>query len=339
MGRCVTAARGCFGIIGAGVLLLLVGCQKEEPTHSVSPAAVAEAKPPARAPAVPERLVSAETVKPDPSVSAVPAVPAASDTPAIAAVAAVEKPAAGTAEKPAEASTEKPTETKWPPLMSGPSAEEIAAEQHKPLDLGPPLVDHPEQLIRLDPQAPVYVDKEHKQLVIMGRICQRAVPLELFACLRDTKEHEAVVSIDSKALVIHAGLLAVGAEPGSPARFQPKFTPATGQEIEIEVRWKEGGQVRKMSARDMVRNINTKKAMTEKWVFAGSAFWVNPSTGERHYMAEGGDLFCLSNFSGATLDVNIESTSANDDLLYEAFTEHIPELNTPVTLVLTPKTK
>ena len=38
--------------------------------------------------------------------------------------------------------------------------------------------------------------------------------------------------------LIHAGLLATGAKPGHPARFQPEFTPPTGTEIAIELRWK-----------------------------------------------------------------------------------------------------
>jgi hypothetical protein len=33
----------------------------------------------------------------------------------------------------------------------------------------------------------------------------------------------------------------------------------------------------------------------------------------------------------------VESTDANDSLVFEAFTEHIPPLGTPVTLVLRPE--
>jgi hypothetical protein len=72
-------------------------------------------------------------------------------------------------------------------------------------------------------------------------------------------------------------------------------------------------------------------------VFAGSGFWTDPNTGQRHYQAESGDLICVSNFSSATLDLTIQSSANNDALSFEAFTERIPPKGTPVTLVLTPQ--
>ena len=36
----------------------------------------------------------------------------------------------------------------------------------------------------------------------------------MFAVTKGTKEHEAVVSVNTKAYVVHAALLAVGAESG-----------------------------------------------------------------------------------------------------------------------------
>src|SRR5690606_12558954 len=70
------------------------------------------------------------------------------------------------------------------------------------------------------------------------------------------------------------------------------------------------------------------------FVFAGSMFWEDPDTGKKHYQAESGDLICVSNFSTATLDVPLKSTHANTGLMFVAFTERIPEKNTPVRLVL-----
>lgn len=249
--------------------------------------------------------------------------------PAAKAPAAVEK--AATAEKPAAAAT------KWPALKSGPAAAEAAPAEEPLPDLGAPLVERPERLIALHPKVPIYVDRENKQVVLVGLVCQREVPLELFACLRNTKEHEAIVCLFGRAQWIHAGLIAVGAEPGSTAHFHPQFTPATGQVVEIEVRWRDGGEVRKARAQEWVRNSHTKKAMTEHWIFAGSGLWTHPETKERFYQAEGGDVICLSNFPGAMLDVETRSSSVNEDLSYEAFTANIPPKRTPVTLILTPQ--
>ena len=77
--------------------------------------------------------------------------------------------------------------------------------------------------------------------------------------------------------------------------------------------------------------------MTHGWVFAGSGFWTDPQTGQKHYQAEGGDFICVSNFPSAMLDLPIESTQANQGLLFEAFSKRIPPLGTRVRVILRPK--
>ena len=207
----------------------------------------------------------------------------------------------------------------------------------KPVDLGPPLVDNLDQLTRLDPVRPLWLDAQQKRVVMVAQVCQTNAPLELFACLRETKEHEAILTVDVEAYKVHTGLLACGANAGSPVKFDP-YTPATGDEIEVTVVWKDDkGQRQTARGQDWVINIQTQKAMTYPWVFGGSAFWVDETTGQKHYQAEGGDFICVSNFSSAMLDLPIESSQANTALMFKAFTERIPPLGTPVTLILTPK--
>ena len=77
--------------------------------------------------------------------------------------------------------------------------------------------------------------------------------------------------------------------------------------------------------------------MEHPWVFAGSGFWKDPETGEEFYMAEAGDLICVSNFSTATLDIPAKSSQVNEGLLFEANPDVVPPLGTPVRLVLKPK--
>ncbi len=207
-------------------------------------------------------------------------------------------------------------------------------------DLGPPLVDNAKDLKRLDKNRPVWIDTKNKRVIVVGQICQNDVPLELFACLRETKEHEAIVTVDVKALTVHAGLLAVGAQQGSPAKWDPIYQPASGTEIEITLVWKDGeGKRQTARAQDWIRDSQTDRAMEQEWVFAGSGLWEDEETGQKHYQAEGGDFICVSNFTTAMLDLPIESSQLNDALMYHAFTERIPPRGTPVTLVLTPKLK
>jgi hypothetical protein len=164
--------------------------------------------------------------------------------------------------------------------------------------------------------------------------------LEMFACTRNTKEHEAIVSADTKAYLVHAGLLALGAEVGHPVQFQPEFKPPEGTEIDVLVRWKdEHGKEQTARAQDWVKDDKTKKEMTYPFVFAGSGFWTDPDNGKKFYQAEGGDFVCVSNFGTAMLDIPVKSSQSNDELEFEALTEKIPPLGTPVRLVFKPKLK
>ena len=45
----------------------------------------------------------------------------------------------------------------------------------------------------------------------------------------------------------------------------------------------------------------------------------------------------MSNFSSAMLDVPVRSSDSNAALLFDAFTERIPPIGTPVTIILTPR--
>jgi hypothetical protein len=205
-------------------------------------------------------------------------------------------------------------------------------------DLGPPLVDDPKNLQRLDPVDLVWITRDRVSVVVQGQICQTQAPLETFACLRGTKEHESVVVVYSTANIIHAGLLATGIEPGNPVQFYPDFIPARGPEVEVTVVWKdEHDKTVEARGQDMVHNVLKKQPMKEPWVFVGSRF-VKYDDGEEFYWADGeGVLIGVANFTGAVLDVPVRSSDSAASLLFEAFTENIPPLGTPVTLVLTPK--
>lgn len=193
-------------------------------------------------------------------------------------------------------------------------------------------------LKRLTPEYEVWLDPQNKQVLMTGTIVLRRGPLELFACLKHTKEHESIVAVETKAYVVHAALLACGAETGNPAKFLPEFTPARGTEIDVSVSWTgEDGKAHTADARQWLRNVRTGEALKYPWVFGGSGFWRDPADGKQYYQAEEGDFICISNFSTAMLDLPIESPQANAALLFEAFTDHIPPEGTTVVITLTPK--
>lgn len=79
------------------------------------------------------------------------------------------------------------------------------------------------------------------------------------------------------------------------------------------------------------------RPMTASFVFVGSSMYKDEETGEEFYQAEGGHLICTSNFSDALLDIREESSASDGGQAYEAWTEKIPPVGTPVLLVMTPK--
>lgn len=93
------------------------------------------------------------------------------------------------------------------------------------------------QPVPLNPEKSVLLDLENKRLLLKTRVALREGVLEMLLCKAQTKEHESILAIETQAYVIHAGLMALGAKPGSPARFREGFEPPTGQEIELYVSW------------------------------------------------------------------------------------------------------
>ncbi len=200
----------------------------------------------------------------------------------------------------------------------------------------PPAPKVSSDWLRLDKSREVWLDSKGQRIIVGGTICLREGQLEMFACPKGTKEHESVVSVNAPAHTVHAGLLALGAKEGQPVRFQPQYRPASGVVVDIECVWiDDKGQQQTSKAQQWVKRVKTGKALQYDWVFAGSGFWVDGE--QRYYYGDAGEFICVSNFPTATLDLPIESTQANEQLLFAAFTENIPPLGTPVQLILKPR--
>jgi hypothetical protein len=180
---------------------------------------------------------------------------------------------------------------------------------------------------------------QERRVVVQAKVCLREGTLEHLLCRRTTKEHEAILAADVDARNIHAALLAAGAEPGRPAKFDPKFEPATGTSIRIHLQFDKDGKKITVPAQEWVRTIKGQKDMAGDWVFAGSRFLQDPKLKGPFYAANQGDVICVSNFADAMLDLPMRSSSAGDELLFEANTGRIPPLDTAVTVILTPVRK
>jgi hypothetical protein len=194
----------------------------------------------------------------------------------------------------------------------------------------------PPGMTRIDKVSRVWVDRKAKRVVVDGYIALRAGQLEMLACPVGTKEHESVVAVFSKAQVVHAGLLAIGAQTGTPVSWEPVYKAPTGSEIQVLALWVDAdGKKHNIDTRKWVHQLGTEKdTLDTNYVFAGSKMWKDPDTGEELYQAESGDLICVSNFATATLDVPLNSSQANSGLMFAAMTDAIPPEGTPIRLVL-----
>jgi hypothetical protein len=203
-----------------------------------------------------------------------------------------------------------------------------------------PLVEEPDSLIPLDQ---IWITADRKNVVMIGRVVLREGFLELLACRAGTKEHESILAIRVEPHFIHAALLVANAREGKPMQMSPVFTPATGDKIDITLRWKDETETQhESSAQDWVWDMSdspedAKKPMTTHWVFSGSRMIDDEGINQFQYLADAtGELFGLSNFVGSILDVPIRSSDSNEQLMFGCFTERIPPLDTLVTIILTP---
>lgn len=233
----------------------------------------------------------------------------------------------------APAADTKPIADAQPAIDAKPPAE-VPPAQEKPAAPPPEVAG----LKRLGENYEVWLDPQQKQVFVGGTIVRTEGQLEMFACLKNTKEHESIVAANTKAVNVNAALIALGANPGGPVQFRPEFKPASGPEVDVTVMWTDKeGKRQTARAQDWIRDIKTGKLLTQPWVFGGSGFWVEEGTGEKHFMAEDGDFICISNFTSAMLDLPVASSQATADLQFEANTAKIPPVGTHVLLVLKPK--
>jgi hypothetical protein len=131
-------------------------------------------------------------------------------------------------------------------------ADEKPARDDAPKETAAADVD--DSTVPLNREGTVRVDKKGKRVLLKARVVLRQGALEMLCCLKQTKEHESILSLDARAREVHAGLLAIGAQPGMPVRFDPEYQPPTGQKIEIFVNWTDDqGKARRAAAQSWVR--------------------------------------------------------------------------------------
>ena len=127
----------------------------------------------------------------------------------------------------------------------------------------------------------------------------------MLVCLKQTKEHESLLSVNTQAQIVHAGLLALGAKSGSPVRWQPEFQSATGQPIEIFFRWTdERGKFHRDPAQSWVRHA-TRRYFVEKLEQLPETFKL-PADAELKWDNKHKELLWYGHMSEAQREANLK---------------------------------
>lgn len=168
----------------------------------------------------------------------------------------------------------------------------------------PPLIriDREAHLVELTGVVPIDVNAKADAVVY----------LEVIACTPDTKEHEALVMTRAKASDVHAALLALGIEPGTPGEWswddgKLASKPPTGPGLSVTIAYTGAdGREIEVPASDWVTVESSKQSLTQSagssggFVFAGSKF-VPTKQGERYKADADGTLIGLTTFGGETI--------------------------------------
>jgi hypothetical protein len=217
-------------------------------------------------------------------------------------------------------------------------APEVEERKEAPPEEAPPV---PEAYKALNKGKTIYFEKAAdgtRRVHLMTEVCLREGPLEVLLCKLNTKEHESILHIDADAREIHFALVAAGAVPGTPVKFVPEYTPATGSRVKVSLTYREKGKVKTAPAGDWIKDKRTGKPMAYDWVFAGSRFFKDPERPKApdYYMANNGEVISLANFPDSMMDLPVKSPKEAVELIFEIDTPRVPPVRTPVLVTLEP---
>ena len=184
------------------------------------------------------------------------------------------------------------------------------------------------------------------EVVLPGSVALDRGWLEVVACIEGTREHEAVFVTAVKPAFVHAALLLVGGEPGTPAQYNATTqtsVSASGTTVDVSLEWNDsdGGTVRR-AVHELVEMQG--QASLPTFVFAGSLTRPNPPSkgpGEYYVADYGGTIVGLATFGDEVVatqkvhspDLGIQPAA------WRITPETLPAPGTPARLVLRVHTK
>lgn len=200
-------------------------------------------------------------------------------------------------------------------------------------------VDPARRLVEFDAMVPHYAYVKEGGLVF----------LEVVACSRDTREHEAMVVTDARPSHVHAALLLAGLEPGAPGGWTWKdgtlhTVEPKGPDVVVTFAYSRNGQPVEEPPTAWAKNVHSGKSWqdlatpNDRFVFAGSV--MRSDRPSMPYEADGaGTLIGLTTFGGETIAwTRLYSPEAEiEEPVWVVARERTPPEGTPVVVRLRAK--
>lgn len=201
----------------------------------------------------------------------------------------------------------------------------------------------------------ITINAEKRYLDVSSTVCLEEGSLEFIACLKGTKEHESIITVEARPSHIHTALLLLGAKAGHPAirkvvgegddehwiDLPPKGSPVS---ISFVVTDKDGKQAERpltdfLSRSNQEEDEETQKAAKDRlktFLFAGSHLTDNEE-GPKTYLADkSGSVISLSTFGDELLCLPEVLGHENHALQWEIDPTHLPKLDSKIILRLRP---
>ncbi len=203
----------------------------------------------------------------------------------------------------------------------------------------------------------VTINVQERCVDVEGSVCLHRGALELVACTKGTKEHESIVAIGAKPMHLHAALLLLGANPGSPAtrhqlgdQVERWFdVPPSGGPVDVFLMLKDNeGKLVEHPISDFIAPSAKRsghlasadkpaKFPTHTFLFAGS-FLDGDGPGPRRYLSdESGNVISLSTFGDELLCLPAIHSQDAEALLWQVTPANLPAVGSNVTLRLRPQ--
>lgn len=215
----------------------------------------------------------------------------------------------------------------------------------------------PETKGRVEAFPGIVVDYDARAVEVSGFVPvdahQKKTPdvmIELIAEAHGVRDFEALIGLNAEARHVHAALILLGLEPGTPGSIEAvgpdeplKRVDPTGPEISVRFRFEREGETVIEDPTTWVKDSSTGElfsARHPRFYFGGSS--VREFEGEEWYMARAeGTVVGLCTFGtelGGTETVGctpvLSPHSDAGDPIWFAVNDRIPAYNTPMTLVL-----